>query len=75
MRYVTSAERFGLERGRKEGRKEGRLEMLTQLLSKRFGPLPDAIKQRLAAASAAQLARWVDRVLDAPTLESVFHTK
>lgn len=75
MPYVTSAERFGVERGRQEGRQEGRLEMLTLLLSKRFGPLPDDIKQRLAAASAAQLARWGDNVLDAPTLESVFHTK
>ncbi len=84
MPYVTSVERMGIEKGRQEGRLEGRLEgrqegrlegeaaVLKRLLIRRFGPLPEWVEPRLAQAGQADLERWADRVLDAPTLTDVF---
>ncbi|MBC7860060.1 MAG: DUF4351 domain-containing protein [Burkholderiaceae bacterium] len=76
MPYVTSVERIGLERGLKLGREEGRQEgqslLLARQLTKRFGPLPEHIQQRLAQASAVQLEMWAEAVLDASKLSDVF---
>lgn len=40
-------------------------------LTRRFGELPPEVLQRLAAADAARIEAWADRVLDAPSLEDV----
>lgn len=57
--------------GRQEGRKEGEALLLQRLLGKRFGPLPSAIVERIASASATQIETWGERVLDAASLEEV----
>jgi hypothetical protein len=65
MPYITSIERMGIEKGRQEGE----VLMLTRLLTRRFGPLPDWATARLAQARPEELEQWVDRVLDAQRLE------
>jgi flagellar biosynthesis/type III secretory pathway protein FliH len=88
MKYVTSVERMfieqgvaqgrqeglsqGLNQGLSQGRQQGQLELITRLLTRRFGALPDWASARLQAAHADQLEQWADRVLDAATLEAVF---
>ena len=88
MKYVTSVERLavkrgiqqgieqgierGLTQGRLEGRAEGRAAILARLLTRRFGPLPATITQRLGHASAEQLDLWAERILDADSLDEVF---
>jgi predicted transposase YdaD len=84
MPYVTSIERLAIERGRQEGQREGRREgrqegevhgraaLLASLLVKRFGPLPEAIQERLSQSTSEQLERWGERLLDAATLDAVF---
>ena len=62
----------GEARGEARGRAEGEAKSLMRLLVKRFGPLPDPVVVQIAAGSIEELDRWVDRVLDAPTLEAVF---
>lgn len=62
----------GLKEGRKEGRKEGQQELLGKLLDLKFGELPDWARERLRTANEADLERWTERVLDAPTLDGVF---
>lgn len=66
----------GREAGREEGRREGKLEgqaaLLERLLAHRFGPLSERVQARLHSATAEDLARWADRILDAPHMESVF---
>jgi len=70
----------GLEQGRLEGRLEGKLEgetgqaasILERLLVKRFGPLDEATRQRLATATLEQFDRWTNRILDASRVEAVF---
>jgi len=62
----------GLSQGLSQGRQQGQLELITRLLTRRFGALPDWASARLQAAYADQLEQWADRVLDAATLEAVF---
>jgi len=82
--WARGHEQRGLERGLLEGRQEGRLEglqaglqkgeqlVLQKLLTKRFGPLPAEVLGHLNSASTEQIDTWVDRVLDAGSLEEVF---
>ena len=57
--------------GRVEGQVEGRVEILLRLLDRRFGPLPQATLDRVRAATTADLERWADAILTAPTLDAV----
>ncbi|MEF8721782.1 MAG: DUF4351 domain-containing protein [Candidatus Accumulibacter delftensis] len=72
MPYVTSAERFGIEKGLLQGRQEGEATLLQSLLARRFGTLPDAVRDRLAGATVEQLESWALKILDAKSLDEVF---
>ena len=84
MRYVTSVEQIGIEKGLLQGLMQGRLEgeqsgiakgeayALHRLLQKRFGPLSEDVLARLQAASIDELELWLDRALDADSLAGVF---
>ena len=39
-----------------------------------FGRLPKKSRERVLAASASELDTWLDRAVDAPTLDAVFST-
>lgn len=52
-------------------RAEGRVAALLRQLRKRFGPLPVELEKRLAAASSDQLDLYLDRVLEAASLDEV----
>ncbi|MGH8474399.1 MAG: DUF4351 domain-containing protein [Methylococcales bacterium] len=58
--------------GRVEGRVEGEASLLLRLLERRFGALPEAVRQRVAAADAETLLIWGERLLDARTLEEIW---
>lgn len=68
MPYIDPFERRGMERGRQEALRD----LIADLLSQRFGTLPQSITDRLQQASTAQLRKWGRAVLNAPTLDSVF---
>ncbi|NBC32431.1 MAG: transposase [Alphaproteobacteria bacterium] len=65
----------GLEEGRVEGLEEGRARALLRLLERRFGPLPEDQRARVLTAGSDTLDLWLDRVLDAPTLDAVFERR
>ena len=75
MPYTLSIERIaradGIQHGRQEGRREGELVMLLRLLTLKFGPPSDAIRQRIESADAETLLRWSERVLTATRAEEV----
>ncbi|MBF0126815.1 MAG: Rpn family recombination-promoting nuclease/putative transposase [Magnetococcales bacterium] len=68
--------RGGIELARQEGEQigeqKGKTEMLISLLQHRFGSIPDWAKPKISKADPTSLKAWTLRVLDAPTLESVF---
>ena len=71
MPYITSIARMGIE----QGLQQGEVLMLKRLLTRRFGPLPTWVEQRLTPASRQDLDDWADRVLEAQQLEEVFGVK
>ena len=63
----------GRQQGRQEGRQEGEQTMLRKLLVRRFGPLDAVTEQRLQQATADELERWAENLLDARSLAEVFN--
>lgn len=72
MPYVTTVERAGIEKGMQLGLRDGEATVLARQLSRRFGPLSQAIRDRLSEASQEELECWTERILDARSLEEVF---
>jgi len=60
------------EKWLQEGRQEGEANSLARLLERRFGAVPDAVRERVATASLEQLDTWLDAVIDAESLDEVF---
>ena len=58
--------------GRAEGEAKGKAETLLRLLQRRFGPVPESTRARVAVGSAAELDVWIDALLDAHSLTEVF---
>jgi hypothetical protein len=55
--------------GEQEGRTEGEQFILSRMLERRFGPLPDGAVERIEGADTTQLEAWGLRLLEARTLE------
>ena len=84
MPYVTSAERFGIEKGMQQGMqqglqqgmqqgiRQGEAAILQRMLARRFGALPDSVLTRLNDASSDELEAWSLNILDAASLDEVF---
>jgi len=80
MPYVTSAERFGIEKGLQQGMQQGMQQgirqgeaaILRRMLARRFGALPDSVLARLNSASTEELEAWSLNILDAASLSEVF---
>jgi flagellar biosynthesis/type III secretory pathway protein FliH len=65
-------EREGRELGEREGREHGQRELLLHLLTRRFGPLTEATRQRVQAlTSSEELSSLAERVLDARSLDDL----
>jgi len=58
--------------GAKQGEVRGEAKVLTRLLERRFGTLPDTARTRIESADVESLDRWVDRLDGAETLDAVF---
>lgn len=75
-RWAKEHEQRGEQKGRAEGLAEGAQQaqtlILQRLLARRFGELSPQILTKIQHASLRQVDAWIDRVLDAPTLEAIF---
>jgi len=67
---VTESELYQL--GREDGIAKGAAQILSRLLERRFGPLPQSVRDRLDRASHTELEQWTDRVSDAHSLSDIF---
>jgi hypothetical protein len=73
--YVTTAEMLRAEgeaRGEARGRAEERAEALVEVLTVKFGPLPESVLRPVRAASIDQMRSWTARAVAAETLDEVF---
>lgn len=64
----------GMQQGVQQGMQQGEALLLERLLIRRFGPLSEEIRQRLAQARSEQLEVWSERLLAAETLNGVFES-
>jgi len=71
MQYITTAERIGIQKGRKECRQEGEVAMLLRLIARKFGPPTEPVRERIERADPETLVEWSDRILTAQTLAEV----
>ncbi len=67
----AEGEARGKAEGKAEGKVEGKAELLVRLLGLRFGPLPDAIRERIAHATHDDLDVWAERIITGANLEEV----
>ncbi|MBF0180463.1 MAG: Rpn family recombination-promoting nuclease/putative transposase [Magnetococcales bacterium] len=70
---VENTWKAGRLEGKKEGIAEGKAEMLLRQMQRRFGILPEDVAKRVASAHAEQLDAWSDNILDADSVQAVFH--
>jgi hypothetical protein len=68
---MTTGQKLRLE-GRMQGRAEGPANSLIRMLTRRFGPMPADLTQRVQTATQAEFDFWFDRILDAKTVADVF---
>ena len=70
---ILQAEQKGRSEGRQEGRQEGMQAgmqgLLLDLLTEKFGALPEWATERLRSASGEELHAWAKRVLYTASLE------
>ena len=64
----------GMAEGKTEGKVEGEARILSRLLERRFGVVPEHLRQRIFAADVHAIESWVERAFDAPDLNSVFES-
>ena len=80
VRYVTSVERLGMEKGMTQGMELGKelgiqtaeQNTLQRLIQRRFKTLPEWAVERITQASSVQLEQWLDNILDATSIEAIF---
>ena len=72
-RFETWAEEFE-QRGIEKGLLKGEALALQRLLVKRFGPLSEHAAQQIESETSEQINLWIDRVLDARSLNDVLRS-
>jgi len=58
-----------MEKGEKKGERIGRAKLLIEILSERFGSVPESIRDRISTADSGKLKEWVQRAGTAKSLE------
>ena len=71
-RWLSEGKEQGIAQGIEKGIEQGERSLLYRQLTRRFGPLDAPTEARLQRATAAELERWADNILEAHTLEEVF---
>ena len=70
--FIDKGLQKGLKKGLEQGRREGAMALLERQLIKRFGPLPQRIRNKLAKANEEQLGAWGDALSEAESLKQLF---
>jgi hypothetical protein len=78
MPYVTSAERFGIEKGiqqgMQQGMQQGEANMLLRQITRKYGvDVATAYREQVEKADTDTLLEWSERLLFAEKIEDIFH--
>jgi flagellar biosynthesis/type III secretory pathway protein FliH len=65
----------GLEQGLERGIQRGEAAVLLAQIEAKFGPLSDAVRERIEHADAETLLAWSTRILTEDSVEGVLHPK
>jgi len=66
-KFVSTAQQL-----RNEGKAEANASTLLRQITKRFGDPDASVVERVQKATRATLDRWLDRILDARSLDELF---
>jgi len=72
---MIEGKQVGLVEGKQAGLVEGERLVVTRLLEKRFGKLPESLQIRLEQATLAELEQWSLELLTANCLDDIFKTQ
>lgn len=64
----------GIEKGMEKGQRQEAMRVLRRLIIRRFDSLPQHIEDRFSTASTEQIEAWIERLMEAHSLEDVFGT-
>jgi hypothetical protein len=74
MPYVTSAERFGIEKGIQQGMQQGEATIILRLMASKYGvDVAATYREQVEKADAETLLKWSERLLFADKIEDIFH--
>jgi len=62
----------GLEKGLEQGQEQGQRRMLRAMLVQKFGPVDEAVQNRIEQANRETIEQWALNVLNASHIEDVF---
>jgi hypothetical protein len=63
----------GVQQGVQQGIQQGEARALVRFLERRFGTLPEHVRQRISTADEDTLDRWVDQAATAEHVEDALH--
>ncbi|WP_058556583.1 DUF4351 domain-containing protein [Thiohalocapsa sp. ML1] len=63
----------GIQQGVQQGIQQGEARALVRFLERRFGTLPEHVRQRISTADEDTLDRWVDQAATAEHVEDALH--
>lgn len=62
----------GIEQGIQQGMQQGELALLTRLIKRRFGNVPQFYQEKMQKADKASIMLWSENLLEANCLEEIF---
>nr|WP_246495927.1 DUF4351 domain-containing protein [Methanocalculus chunghsingensis] len=71
LKVIKFAEKKGREKGREEGREEGQIKVIKQLLTRKFGPLPQTLSQAIDTLDSSTLDILSADILDIERIEDL----
>lgn len=73
MRYLSTIERQGIEKGIEKGIERGERSLVLRLLSRRFDPLPNSVRDQVTQLPLEQVEQLAEALFDFKGIEDLQH--
>ena len=61
-----------MQQGMQQGMQQEAQQVLTRLSQRKYGQLPPWVEEKIAQSTEEQLNHWIDKILDAESIEELF---